>query len=363
MSINEMYHTVMQKLLQLRPKERITRIRGMGKLITGIWSSRSVHLSRVAAKVPGQARTPSITRGLRRLVDNAAIVAEKWYAPIAQEWLYAAAQTVGEIRVIWDSTKIGFGYQMLLVSLAYRRRAIPIAWCWHKGPKGHTSAKTQRDLLERVRAMVPKEVPVLLVGDTEFESGEIQQWANTWGWKYVLRQKPNNLAQVDGQWQSLASLAPSPGGSRWLEGIHLTAKNALSANVLLIWALGEERPWLLATNLPTSTATRRAYKRRMWIDESFGDLKSHGFDLQSTHLRDPERLSRLTLAVFLLYVWCMATAQRVIKNGWRAWVDRKDRRDLSLFQIGLRFIDRCLANQAAVSIHFFPLPAAKLSGS
>ncbi len=361
MSINEMYHTVMQKMLQLRPKERITRIRGMSKLLTGIWGSRSVHLSRVATKVPGKARTPSITRGLRRWVNNAAIVAEEWYEPVARQWPQAAAQTVGEIRLIWDSTKIGFGHQLLLVSLAYRRRAVPIAWCWHSEPKGHTSAETQRHLLERVRALLPSGVPILLVGDTEFESGQIQQWAQEWDWRYVLRQKPNNLVKVKGTWQSLASLAPAPGHRRWLEGVSLTARHALTANLLLEWAAGEERPWLLATNLPTPAATHRAYKRRMWIDESFGDLKTHGFDLESTHLRDPNRLSRLALAVFLLYVWCLATAQLVIKNGLRGWVDRKDRRDLSLFQIGLRFIDRCWTN---VTIHFklFPSPVAKLSG-
>lgn len=363
MSINEMYHTVMKKLMQLRPKERITRLRGMSKLMTGIWSSRSVHLSRVAAKIPGRARTPSITRGLGRLVDNAAIVVEDWYEPIAQQWLQAAAQTVGEIRLIWDSTKIGFSYQLVLVSLAYRRRAVPIAWCWHKGSKGHTSAETQHELLERVQAMLPKRVPVLLVGDTEFESGEIQQWAMAWGWGYVLRQKPNNLAQVGDQWQSLARLAPRPGHSRWLARVRLTAKHALTTNLLLVWAVGEERPWLLATNLPTPAATCRAYKRRMWIDESFGDLKANGFDLESTHLRDPQRLSRLTLAVFLLYDWCLTTAQRVIKNGCRNWVDRNDRRDLSIFQIGLRFIDRCLVNDVPISFHWFPLPPLKLSGS
>lgn len=363
MSINEMYHTVLEKIMQLRPKERITRIRGMSKLMTGIWSSRSVHLSLVAAKIPGPASTPSITRSLRRLVDNDAIVAEEWFAPVARQWLQAAAHTTGEIRLIWDSTKIGFGYQLLLVSLAFRRRAIPIAWCWQKGPKGHTSTDTQRNLLERVRGMLPTGVPVLLVGDTEFEAGEIQRWANRWGWKYVLRQKPNNLARVDGHWQSLGLLAPAPGGSRWLAGVHLTAKNVLRANLLLEWANGEERPWLLATNLPTPGAARRAYRRRMWIDESFGDLKAHGFDLESTHLRDPHRLSRLTLAVFLLYACCLSTAQRVIKNGLRAWVDRHDRRDLSLFQIGLRFIDRCWVNRIPFSIYLFPPWDAKLSGS
>ncbi len=42
------------------------------------------------------------------------------------------------------------------------------------------------------------------------------------------------------------------------------------------------------------------YVRRMWIEEMFGDMKKHGFDLESTMLRHFLRLSRLTLAVVLL---------------------------------------------------------------
>jgi hypothetical protein len=41
----------------------------------------------------------------------------------------------------------------------------------------------------------------------------------------------------------------------------------------------------------------------MWIEEMFADFKGHGFDLESTQLRHFERLSRLTLAVAMLYVW------------------------------------------------------------
>ena len=76
----------------------------------------------------------------------------------------------------------------------------------------------------------------------------------------------------------------------------------------------------------------------------FGDMKRHGFDLESTMLRHADRLSRLTLAVALLYVWLVSTGTRTIRDGLRYQVDRRDRRDLSIFQIGLRFIDRQLLN-------------------
>ena len=44
----------------------------------------------------------------------------------------------------------------------------------------------------------------------------------------------------------------------------------------------------------------RLYRCRMWIEEMFGDMKKHGFDLEMTHLRHFLRLSRLTMAVCLL---------------------------------------------------------------
>jgi len=86
----------------------------------------------------------------------------------------------------------------------------------------------------------------------------------------------------------------------------------------------------------------------------FGDLKGNGFDLESTHLRHFLRLSRLTLAVVLLYIWLVSVGSRAIKNGQRHWVDRAERRDLCIFQIGLRLIERRLANALTLSICLSP---------
>ena len=82
----------------------------------------------------------------------------------------------------------------------------------------------------------------------------------------------------------------------------------------------------------------------MWIEEMFGDMKKHGFDLESTMLHTSQRLSRLTLAVAYLYVWLISSGTRTIHAGLRHLVDRNDRRDLSIFQIGFRYIQRRLIN-------------------
>jgi hypothetical protein len=143
----------------------------------------------------------------------------------------------------------------------------------------------------------------------------------------------------------------------------LTAQFEYRVNLLAHWAVGENEPWLLATNLPTRQLALQAYRRRVWIEEMFGDLKKHGFDLESTHLQHGLRLSRLTLAVALLYVWLMAVGLRSIKQGRRHWVDRRERRDLSIFQIGWRMMARLLINALHISIPLCPGDNLKLSGS
>ena len=84
MPIPELYHTCHQMLRELRPGERVTRIRNFSWLLVGLYESRSVHLSKVAEKIPGRACLPSLTRRIRRLLDNPAIRVREWYEPIAK---------------------------------------------------------------------------------------------------------------------------------------------------------------------------------------------------------------------------------------------------------------------------------------
>ena len=87
----------------------------------------------------------------------------------------------------------------------------------------------------------------------------------------------------------------------------------------------------------------------------FGDMKKHGFDLESSMLRSFPRLSRLTLAVAFLYAWMISTGADAIHKRKRHLVDVKSRRDLSLFQIGMRIIERAITNatELRISLSFY----------
>jgi len=276
-----------------------------------------------------------------------------WYHPVATYLLQEAAKT-GLIRLIIDTTKVAQRYQLLIVALAYRRRALPIAWTWVRSAKGHSSGWKQAALLSYVHTLVPPDVPVLLTGDSEFTP--LQDLADSWGWIYALRQKGSHLFREHphGSWDRLDTLLTAPGQQRWLTDIELTQEHRRHCNLLAYWKPGEKEPWFLATNASTPQQTKRYYRIRMWVDEMFGDFKGHGFELEDSRLQHFLRLSRLTLAVALLYVWLVAFGSAMIKNGRRKEVDRADRRDLSIFRIGLDMFERCLINDWPISIRDAP---------
>jgi hypothetical protein len=371
MPINRLYGSLRNLLVQLRPpKERQTRIRNFSWLLAGLFLSSSVHLSKIANKIPTKkkATLTSTVRRLSRLLDNGAICVRAWYEPLARRLLECQAKSQGEIRLIVDGTKVGFKHRLLMVGLAYRRRALPIAWSWVRSEKGHSSSYKQRALLEYVhKRLLPEETRrVLVVGDSEFGAIETLKQLEKWGWYYVMRQKSSHLAcsqhQHQQEWRSLGELIERKGEKVWLEGALLSRVHAYKTNLLLYWRRGEKEPWLLATNLASSREALLAYKKRMWIEEMFADFKGHGFDLESTQLRRFGRLSRLTLAVAMLYVWLVEHGAQVIKRGQRRLIDRSDRRDYSVFRLGCNMLDRHLAQTVEPPTRLLPRSLPKLSG-
>lgn len=360
MTAISLYHTWFGKLRHLRLNEHKARLRTFVWMMVGVMLGRSVHLSHIAGKIPGAAQKTSTVRRLSRLMNNGAIRVREWYRPLAEGLLQAVAKSGQPIRLLVDGTKVGAGHQLLMVAVAYRRRAIPIAWTWVKGQRGHSLATKQCALLAYVHGLIPAQAAVLVAGDSEFGSVAIMRQLERWKWQYVLRQKGRTLlctgnpSDCASAWRRLDSLVDNAGETCWLTQVRFTQRHAFSVNILAYWKAGQTHPWLLATNLATQRQTVMAYRRRMWIEEMFGDFKRHGFDLEATRLRHFMRLSRLTLVVALLYLWTVAFGSSVIKRGLRYLVDRSDRRDLSIFRIGFDMIQRYLTNGKSLSIRLLP---------
>ena len=97
----------------------------------------------------------------------------------------------------------------------------------------------------------------------------------------------------------------------------------------------------------------------MCIEQSFRDDKSGGFDMEHTRLQHPERLERLLLAVAIATLWCHELGEHVLSEGetCRREIDPGPERELSIFQLGLRWLKRCVAT----AIQRLPVFMARLT--
>jgi len=350
----KLYRIWRERLAQLTPDNCRSRLVNMMLLVVGLYKAESVHLSKVARKLPLRAKKLSLDKRLRRFLNNPGVRVREWYRPVAVA-LLKAASSAGQVHLIIDSSKVGFGHQLLMVGIAYRRRALPLAWTWVHHSSGHSTATKPSALLSYIHALIPQGIQVSIVGDSEFGSIDLLRQLDAWKWDYALRQRGMKRFLPYGMLTlyRLDRQKLQPGDKWWLGRVQLTYQFYIT-NLVLYRARGEPEPWYLATSLPSPHGAIQLYRRRMWLEEMFGDMKGHGFDLEAAYLRHFLRLSRLTLAVCLVYLWLTATGEHVIVTNQAHEVDRTDRRDLSVFRIGCDFIERRLVLGDPIPITFTP---------
>ena len=88
------------------------------------------------------------------------------------------------------------------------------------------------------------------------------------------------------------------------------------------------------------------------IETFFSDQKSRGFHSHKSHISDPQRLSRLLIAACLAYIWIIYLGSLCEKEGWRNVIHRRDRCDVSLFQLGLRLLEHFLNEDLPILVQF-----------
>jgi hypothetical protein len=262
-----LYHKLLTQFCQWFPEERITRKRNLAWLVVGLYLSASVHLPHLVRKLPLPAQDLSLVNRLRRFLSNPQVTVREWYRPVAVQLLCPFAGQ--PLRLVIDTTKIGFHFRLLTVSLVYRKRTLPLVCSVHRGQKGHTTADEQIELLTYVRSLLPVRSQVRVLGDAGFQSVRLLRWLARQHWHFVIRQPGNNQVCWAGQdWINLNAIPLAEGQTRFIGWVRLTEKhNAGWFWLILHWERGEDEPWFLVADQPGGDNLIRLYRLRMWVEE------------------------------------------------------------------------------------------------
>ena len=343
--------TLTHTLRTRRNSHQEQHVNTLALLICGIVGAHHVQFDKIAshAPIPGRKNESLITR-FRRWVKHEDITLSAVWLPFARAVL--AGLAYAPLTILLDGTTAGRGCVVLMASVVYRRRAIPLLWSVVKGKKGHLPQALHCALIGRLQELIPAHTEVLVLGDGEFDGTELQTSIRATRWDYVCRTATNITIYAHDRVFSVGDLPLSRGEALAIADVEMTAKRYGSVMLIGWWEAEYADPIYLITSLQDADTAVERYRLRFRIECLFADHKSRGFQIDKSHLAAPSRLGRLLIATSLAYLWVHALAIFAHDHGWIGLFHRNDRCDLSLFQIGVRVIQYALREGWRVPVSF-----------
>ena len=351
------YRAIHQALKQGYPGEPSGRLAQhlttLAAFISGIVGSKSSQLPSIATKVPDRAKPESRVKRLSRWLDNDAILEEVYFLPYADLLLHHLA--LETLVVVMDGSGVGRGCSALMLHVIYKGRALPLAWRVRQCPKGHFPEELHIALVELVRELIPAGTTVVFLGDGEFDGIALQETLHEAGWWYACRTSKSTTATWEGETVALNELGAclKPGRLIALKEVEFTQDAYGPVMVLCCWAQGYAEPLYVVSNMSSAEEALRYYQKRFRIETFFSDQKSRGFNINKSRFTDPQRLSRLLIASCLAYIWIVYLGSLCQKEGWQRVIHRRQRCDLSLFQLGLRLLEHFLNEGLSIPVQFY----------
>ena len=342
----------LRQLYPTEPRGNLARhLHTLAALASGIVGSRSTRLPDIAGKVPDGTKRESRVKKFHRWIKNEHISAQVCFLPYIDALLSSLVER-GPLLLAIDGSEIGRECLTLMISVIYKKRALPIAWIVVKGSKGHFPEETHIQLVEEVGHIIPAGADVIFVGDGEFDGVDLQATIDGHGWAYVCRTAKNAQLGAEGEHFAFAEIGVQPGDCLDLPNITFTLQDYGPILAIAQWEIGYQDPIYLITNMDLAGEACYWYSKRYRIETFFSDQKSRGFNLDKSHISDPVRLARLMIAACLAYIWIVYLGVLAKRDDWVKIIHRADRCDLALFRLGLDLLEHFLNLSLPIPVSF-----------
>lgn len=241
-------------------------------------------------------------------------------------------------------------FQQLVLALPCNGRALPF-YCVTvekgDGSGAHEGLMVQAETqaLEALARMCGDTIKPVIIADRGFGNtrwlGEVQKR----GWHFVQRISKNNYVETEQHIGLVQELGIKRG---WLPRDHgkgtMGEKHWGPIRLVSVFERESQEPWYLVTSLEAHSPRQivELYKKRMWIEATFRDLKNRnwGLGMDQAKLTKASRLDRhfivLALAFILLCAFGAVAESQGLGNALKA--NTVVERVLSLARIGNYFL-------------------------
>ncbi len=295
----------------------------------------------------------------KRGAQRQAVQVDLCFAPLLRWVLSWWVSDERRLALALDATTLGARFTVLAISIVYRGCAIPVAWKVVQAQTKGAWTPHWKMLLAHLEASVPADWTVLVLADRGVYARWLYEAIVRLGWHPFLRVNAGGTYRpvAGGGLRPLAN-AVREMGERWCGKVvcFQEPKRRLACTLVACWEPGHQDRWLVLTDLLPEQAQVTWYGLRAWIEAGFKDLKRGGWQWQQTRMTDPERASRLWLALSVATLWAVSVggaADATLPASSLEVVPQACPRQVSCFRRGLLLILATLLQGHAVPLGQF----------
>lgn len=355
------------------PDIHTARLNAVLDVASGLRQSQNLSLSELGRHLPGDAKLKNKIKKVDRLEGNKALHEELFclYQGLSSfVFTYISQDTslplIVDICCLKDDSEI----QMLSAEVAMKGRSIPL----YREVYRETESKGRAPkFLKELSLCLPRNRQVIIIMDAGF----YEEWfkeIEALGWYWLCRVRGTKSVKLSAElgWKTIKELIPSIKSKtthyeqalltkdherqcrivttyRKPKGRKVTTSRGKTTSTLSngSYSQSNKAPWILATNLPLELGpvdVINLYFKRMQIEESFRDVKSHQFGLAGRYVRTRSinrwGVKMLLAAIVQITYWVIGViAHSQNKQRYFQANTVKDKKIFSYFTLGKLMIE------------------------
>jgi hypothetical protein len=202
---HHLYRHIRKSLMQIYPKQLTGRqaqqMNTLSGMISGIVRSGKSQMRAMAKSAPDRSKVESRIKRFTRFTQNEGVDTTTYFMPFLTPLLIGLARS-GPLVLAIDGSEVGRNCLALVISVIYKKRALPLVWVVVQGSKGHFPEETHVQLVQAVKPCIPDGADVIFLGDGEFDGIGLQAEIAQNDWQYVFRKCHCQTREMGGNYPS-----------------------------------------------------------------------------------------------------------------------------------------------------------------
>lgn len=312
------------------------RLDCLGQIVQALFVVRTINLTQVASAFKSEVKEGSSYRRVCRFFTNFTFDLSGIVSLVFRLFPLGNKCTLILDRTNWKWGKTPIN--ILALSIAYRGIGIPLFWVV-LNLEGNSCTEDRIDLLKRVVERLGINRIEALLADREFVGTQWFRFLIEQKIPFIIRVKQNSMVEIgDNGKLAIGRL------TKWL------SKKKVVNYPINLWGLslyvsiekrrGAKEQMIVVSNCKFEDPLRM-YRRRWEIETMFGCLKTRGFQLEDTHITDPDKIERVMFVLAIAFCWAYRIGD--IQDQVKAIeIKTHGRKARSIFREGLNLIRRSI---------------------